>query len=454
MDSSALGRRASARGRLDGWAASLTTWTTLGAAFRGRDNSLNFVRLVLASLVIVDHAYPLSGRGKDPLLAVTNGQESFGGLAVAGFFAISGFLVTRSARRSSVPRYLWRRTLRIFPGFWVCLAFTSFVLAPVLWYVQTRSLDGFRSIVFPGSIEYFWRNAYLSIQRYGIPPLALDTPYGQEVQASVLNGSLWTLIFEFACYLAIASLAAVSILRRWRWVVALVAFGMWAWLAYWAITPGGIFAHHGPPAYLPIIGYIDLFFFVPLGSLFMLGAAAEMFREYVPINDLLGLGALALLIATLSMGGYFAVGYPALAYVCMWLGIRLPGVFRRLGARNDYSYGIYIYGWPVQQTLAVLGLWALPIALYIGLSLAGTFVLAFVSWHLVEKQALKLKDWTPGRPGTEAPHVDAPPAEHPELHHHPGIAAAQPPARSDEELETAAASLTTASQREPDLGRR
>ncbi len=80
---------------------------------------------------------------------------------------------------------------------------------------------------------------------------------------------------------------------------------------------------------------------------------------------------------------------PLIAYPMIWLGFHLP--FQRVGARNDYSYGLYIYAFPVQQLLAIWGVLHWGFFAYFGLTMAITFPLAIVSWWAIEKHALKLK---------------------------------------------------------------
>ena len=107
----------------------------------GRDNGLNFIRLFLAILVIVSHAYPIGGFGPDPVL----GDLGVGSLAVGGFFAISGYLITKSRFRTGFRRFAVRRALRIFPGYWACLIFTAFVAAGIAGIVRGgwSLFDGF-----------------------------------------------------------------------------------------------------------------------------------------------------------------------------------------------------------------------------------------------------------------------------------------------------------------------
>ena len=109
---------------------------TLANAFDPRRNALGLFRFALAALVIVSHCYPLGGFGRDPLEVVTAGRLSLGLFAVAMFFVLSGFLITRSASNTSAIRFLWHRFLRIFPGYWVCLVVCAFILAPMICQVE------------------------------------------------------------------------------------------------------------------------------------------------------------------------------------------------------------------------------------------------------------------------------------------------------------------------------
>jgi peptidoglycan/LPS O-acetylase OafA/YrhL len=99
---------------------------------------------VLASSVIVSHAYVLSGQPeREFVLRFSGGQQGLGGMAVAGFFVVSGFLVTASVRTASPARYAWRRFIRVFPGYWVCLVVTAFVFAPLAWLYERGFTAGF-----------------------------------------------------------------------------------------------------------------------------------------------------------------------------------------------------------------------------------------------------------------------------------------------------------------------
>jgi hypothetical protein len=137
---------------------------------------------------------------------------------------------------------------------------------------------------------------------------------------------------------------------------------------------------------------------VYLGFLFLAAATFELYRERIPIHDGLGVAALAVCLGTLLLGGWFAIGYPLLVYVMVWAACRLPSRLHWIGRKNDYSYGIYIYGLVGQQVLASFGWNRWGYWPYLAMSVTLAWTAAFLSWHLVEKHFLRLKHWTPRRP--------------------------------------------------------
>jgi hypothetical protein len=126
--------------------------------------------------------------------------------------------------------------------------------------------------------------------------------------------------------------------------------------------------------------------------MFLLGAVATLFARRIPINDVLGGAALVatgVLLGTGHRSGLFAIAF---AYTVLWAAVRLPSALHRVGARNDYSYGVYIFAFPVQQVLADAGLYRAGFVAYTAATVLLTGLAAYCSWHLVEKRALRLKD--------------------------------------------------------------
>ena len=372
---------------------------TLASASSSADNSFGFLRLMFAFAVLVSHSLPIGFGADDPGGALTNGQTALGEIAILGFFVISGFLITRSGTRVPVLRYLWHRGLRILPGLWVCLVVTAFVVAPIVSLWERGTLHGFFSDS-DGPFQYVLSNSFVAIWQYGISGLLLDTPYGQRTGTSVVNGSLWSLVYEVFCYLLVAGLATVGVLRRARWLVTILA-----------LAGAGVMVHDllrapeipGPQGvHGPIFGVdgLDSYSLVYLTYVFLLGAVCQLYRERIVLHDGLAVAATAVVVATTQFGAFAVLGYPAFAYLVLWLAVRLPHWTRRIGRRHDYSYGFYIYAFPVQQLLALVGVPRLGLVAYIASCTIATVALAVASWHVVERPAMALKAWSPRRRDT------------------------------------------------------
>ncbi|MGL4340629.1 MAG: acyltransferase family protein [Rhodoglobus sp.] len=369
--------------------ASEPTSRSIGEALNGTNNSLGLIRLILASVVLVDHAFPLGGYGADPVLAMTGGQASLGTLAVAGFFAISGYLIAKSGMSGDVVQFMWRRTLRIFPAYWLVLAATALLVGPVLWVTGGRDLAEYFGTGPGGPFHYFVANYSLTIGTYGIYDLLAETtPYGVAVGSSVFNGSIWTLIYEWNCYLIIAVLVACGVLRSARIVVPVIA-GFFLLMQVVALIDLGAVGR--------VIPRMADNYTISLGFTFLAGSVIAVYSKKIPYDDRLGILSALLLLFTLRYGGFSTLGTAAGSYFILYLAARLPKAVHWIGAKNDYSYGVYIYGFLVQQIIAHLGWYRLGYVPFVLISFVLTLGCAWLSWHCVEKWALQLKAWGPGR---------------------------------------------------------
>ncbi|KKX97748.1 acyltransferase family protein [Microbacterium sp. Ag1] len=356
----------------------------------GKQNSFGALRLVFAAAVIVSHAYPLSGRDGDPTWGWWNGQTHVGLIAVYGFLGISGYVVTKSAARLSFGRFAWHRVLRLYPAFWVALLVGAFVMSPIVWATAGRDMGAFWAEP-NGPFNYVARNATLWIQQWDIHDLFAPKPLGVAPSspwlAGAVNGSLWTLAYELICYILIGVIAAWGFLRRAQIVVPIIA-------GVFGLMQLGVRIR--PNFFTTYVTVLDDSM-ITLGWVFMLGATAAIYSHKIPLRHSFGVAALVITLASLWIGvGFHVVGIPAFVYATIWLGAALPKILHRVGSKNDYSYGVYLYGWPVQQALAYVGLQEklLP---YVLLSLLGAGVLAWASWHGLEKWAMKAKDIDPWR---------------------------------------------------------
>lgn len=379
----------------------------LGRLMTGRANGFGLIRLILAVSVVISHANPLAFNRLDVGSQFAGLQTNLGTLAVIGFFVISGYVITGSAKRLSIGRYAWHRALRILPGMWACIVFTAFALAPVLYHWQHGSLTGFHLHDPLSYLAAMWNvsNDGTDIAKIIATGIHHHTNFNVD-----FNGSLWSLRYEVLCYIVIGCLAAGGTLLRARRTVPLVAASLWILMIMNLSDAPSLRTAPNEPytwLHLPLLGGMDTHFVIYLGFIFLLGSTMELYRERVPINDLLALACAVVFIASLLLGAFYVVGCPAFAYLLIWAGVRTPKKLHWIGRKNDYSYGLYIYGFVVEQALSLIGFARWGRISYTLLAIAITWVLAWLSWHLIEKQAMCFKGWPLRRTG--APAEDAAP---------------------------------------------
>ena len=359
---------------------------TLDKAFNPRHNSIGFLRWLMAFAVIFSHAGPLAGfYGGKNLGTQWSDEQSFGGVAVGGFFFLSGFLITKSRMgRSTIFRFFWRRMLRIFPAFWAALLLTAFVLAPIAWWHVHGTIRGYVSSPVESPLTYFGNNCGCGCTRTTSPGLGQGLPLAQCCGYD-WNGSAWTLLYEFKGYILVGVLGLFGMLGyrldRLAGVRADAA-------AQHADLPVGqrqhrdprpadeqLLQHHGPHAVL-------------------LRHDLRALGRQDPDRRPAGHRRRRRRVHTYFIAsGWNVYGQFAFLYVLMWAAVRLPlQNWERFG---DLSYGIYIYAWPIQQFVAFFGVFKLGWIGYHLVVVVLCHVAAFLSWHLLEKRALSLKNWTP-----------------------------------------------------------
>lgn len=330
---------------------------TLADAWAGGRNHFNLVRLVAAWLVIWSHAWAITGTpGNDPFAHLTL-VRSAGAFAVDVFFVISGFLVAASFERHGWRDFLVARALRIYPALIVCTLLTVFVLGPLL----STAADYWRN---PATWRYLAGNASLWRAEFWLPGVFEALP------RTAVNGSLWTLPIEGRLYLALLLAGLVGMLRPRRyalaWTLALAGACAYAW-------------RHAPlPEWLAYLVWVTAFFIT--------GTLLWLWRDRLALR---WRGLLALLLAAAVARGtpWFVPAYfAAVAYgtFCVAFLPRLPSI-----GRNDFSYGLYLYGWPMQQ-LALLAGAKTPASNTIVATILA-LACAALSWFLVEKPALRWK---------------------------------------------------------------
>ncbi|MEW2414326.1 acyltransferase [Streptomyces sp. NPDC046866] len=383
-----------------------TRWSqgSVAELFSGRDNSLGLLRLVLASAVVLSHARILGFGQREFGHHFTGGQTDMGKVSVIGFFVLSGILVTRSGNRLPVGRFLWHRALRLLPGLWVCLLVTACAVAPFLYWRAHGSLSGFWEHE-SGPLDYLRNNVAIRVHQWGISGVLETAQQKGLAHNHSFDGALWSLEYEVLCYLGVALLALAGAraggLVRARRAILAVAVALGCYLVDEALDNplvSSIDVQAG--AAVAVVGGWVVKWVCYLGFAFVIGMLIEVYKERIPVSAPLAVLSAVVMAATLHYGWFFVLGVPAFAYLLLWLAIRLPKPLRKVGSTSDYSYGIYIYGFVVEQSVAALGGARWGFAAYLGLSAAGTLAAAALSWHLVERPAMRWKDL--GRSGLPA----------------------------------------------------
>lgn len=347
----------------------------LADAFDPKSNAIGFMRLALATLVIVGHTWPLGGYGGGPLSRWSHGDIGFGSLAVTGFFVLSGFLIARSLlERPQLGRYLWHRSLRILPGFWVALLVSAGFFGALFWVIEGHSIGSYLGISLNSPESYVTDNWWLAIRQGTIGQLLTGVPFKHSV-----NGSLWTLVIEFKCYLALALVGLVAAKSKLHLILPVTAVALWAIQLWWLVVPDAAFQ-------LPLLGGVEP---LRLAIDFFVGTSFYVFRRRIPIDYRLAIVAAAVFFFSLPFGAYRLVGGVTFAYVMLWLACRLP--IRSFDRRGDLSYGMYLYAFPVMQTLALVGATALGPIGFIVASTTLTLPFAAFSWFVVEHPAMQLR---------------------------------------------------------------
>lgn len=342
---------------------------TLADCLSADANSFNLVRLLAALCVLLSHSF-LVVFGNDaiePLMTAT--PYTLGQHAVNAFFVISGLMLARSLDRdANLVRFFQARILRVFPGLLAYGFVFALVMGPFLTSLPLGEyLGDIHTFAYPMDVVLHFQNA--------TPPHGIfsDAPAG-----SAANVPLWTIKYELAAYAALAAIFALGVLRRASGAMCVLAAVLVLFLIaeIFILRPpaGDTFVHH----------------LVRYAFCFLIGVVAFHLSDRISVSPrLLPVTGLAVFLAhdTLVESPAFILFTAHLAFVA---ASRSYGVLTRLTKRTDISYGTYVYGWPVQQSLVVLfpgiGVAALAMAAIVVVPLFG-----LASWRLVEEPALRLK---------------------------------------------------------------
>ncbi|HQW80342.1 MAG TPA: acyltransferase [Pseudomonadota bacterium] len=333
--------------------------TLATAAARGSDNFM-WLRHAAAIMVLWAHSYGMSSSGlAEPLSRWLAGFDAGRG-AVYLFFATSGYLIALSlVRNDAVLRYVWHRSLRIYPAYAACLLFCVFVVGAT--FTSLPIADYFAH---HDTWLYFVHNWLPLSMQWGLPGVFEQNPYPR-----IVNGSLWSLGAEIRWYFFFGVFALLQLFRH-RILFTLVAA---------ALMIDAVRRHGLAPT--------DSTGSQAITQLFLLGALAALWRDRLPLSARL-LGVLILLVgATLQTAFAGSLLLLTCVYFVLVVAYRMPALPR---LREDWSYGIFLYGAPVQQSLVALWHDLPPLLLFLVGTVAAT-ALAALSWRFVEQPALRQK---------------------------------------------------------------
>jgi peptidoglycan/LPS O-acetylase OafA/YrhL len=339
-----------------------------------RGNAFDALRLAFATLVLFEHAYflPFNSYVAEPLYIFSHGHSDFGSVAVNGFFLISGFLITRSCLiTADAKEYFIKRFARIVPGFLLASVLILFVFGPM----------GADSIA-----TYFqhinWRAALvsiLSLHQSGSHETLLHNPMKR-----MIDGTLWTIRYEFDCYVLVAILWALGLLRRGPVAIILALL-----LAAFALESHGLISIPSVTYGIPAIFISSPNNWPRLFGYFFMGSAFYLWRDAIPKSTMLFVVSALALVIGLRLGAADLVLMGFGTYVVFFLALSVDASLRLFGRKVDLSYGIYLFGFPIQQLIVAYSHQTVtPIPLFL-ISLPITCLVAYISWHFIEAPSLR-----------------------------------------------------------------
>ena len=327
-----------------------------------RSKNLNFFKFLAAIAVIVSHAYPLSkGEAyKDFLLNISGQSLGLGGLAVSVFFVSSGFFVTKSINKdSNIKNYFIKRIKKIFPPLWIVLIFV--IVICFLFFSDVR----FSSYNLGKSLLYCLN--FLLIPVHSLPGVFINNAYPK-----VINGALWTLPIEFFCYTILAVLMFFKLFTKKNYVL----FSIFTLFSF-------IMVNFCPIQMITLLkDYLMPIF------MFFWGSFYWIYRDKIVLSKNLFIGAFILFIISIVMNigniGLFLF-FP---YILLYASFNMNQVPAFLSNLGNYSYGIYLCGWPIQQMIVSLFGGNMSIILNCVFAIPLSIICGVLIYYFVEKRMI------------------------------------------------------------------
>lgn len=329
---------------------------------RGKNNNFDNVRLGLALIVFFSHAVGLSN--ESDLTVFSRFFDA--NFAVKGFFAISGYLIYQSYIKShGLLDYLEKRIRRIYPAYFLA------IIICLLIGILTSSLGWINIITSHKTIAYVLSNlVFLNFMQPTLPGVF----EGNSVQA--LNGALWTIKVELMLYACVPIIAylfkKINPVLNFLWILCIGTFWVFYFEKISAFSFSAEIARQFP-------GQLPYFVF---GSLI---AANPKFIKWLPQIAILGFFTL---LATDDYTLSLCVRPLAFGAIILSLCMLNPSKLN-IGRAGDFSYGIYLFHFPMVQLMLNIGLYKYNPYLGLLSTFVLTVLLSFISWHFVEKRFLK-----------------------------------------------------------------
>jgi peptidoglycan/LPS O-acetylase OafA/YrhL len=343
-----------------------------------RNNNFNLIRFLAAFTVLISHSFPIvyGTNANEPLISLALGV-TLGELAVDVFFVTSGFLVFGSLMRSDdIFVFGNARVLRIFPGLFIMLVITVFLLGPLL---SDLEFDEYFSHA--ETIEYFIFSATLLPGLFFGGHDWLPGLFTENAFKNTVNGSLWTLPIELSLYIGLAGMWLFSWIAKRRRFAFLILIILTATCMLFAAS---IFTQ-----LVSMKWYGRL---VEMAYMFFCGSTFYIFRDHIRLSHKTALFFASMLLSSACIGGkaFFIAYLVTLPYLLLYVAYVPKGFLLKFNLLGDYSYGIYIYAFPIQQSIASIFPNTTIVELIVRSGLL-TLIMAISSWHFVESRAIKLK---------------------------------------------------------------
>jgi peptidoglycan/LPS O-acetylase OafA/YrhL len=339
------------------------------------ENGFCIARFVFAALVVLQHSYflPFNSIQAEPLFILSEGRTDFGSLAVNGFFAISGFLITRSCLlTNNGPRYFKKRIGRIVPAFLLASLLNVLVFGPL-------GAD---------DVGAFFRDLdiratamrMLSLHQSGMSGTLLHNP-----MKSVIDGTLWTIKYEFDCYVLVALLWGLGLLRPWPVAAIFIGF-----MVTFVLRNAGVVMLPG----VDDDSLLSILISSPnnwprLFTYFFAGATFYLWRDIIPKSTVLFAVSALILALGIGCGGARIAMLTAGVYCLFFITLSAGRSLRLFGSKVDLSYGMFLFGFPIQQLIIANTQQPMAPELLLLLSLPLTCGIAYLSWTLIESPSLR-----------------------------------------------------------------